>query len=121
MQGVMTQRGKNAGEPEGEKKQMKKEKAVKPSGGGGAESKEESQRTTWRRDTGSQVTILGGICQEESRWEEKTLKFQVQFPILEPRDTHPVLPSPLPHPWVALPERILSLNWWRSFQIKLDT
>lgn len=34
MQGVMTQRGKNAGEPEGEKKQMKKEKAVKPSGGG---------------------------------------------------------------------------------------
>lgn len=34
VQGVMTQRGKNAGEPEGEKKQMKKEKAAKPSGGG---------------------------------------------------------------------------------------
>lgn len=30
----MTQRGENAGEPEGEKKQMEKEKAAKPSGEG---------------------------------------------------------------------------------------
>lgn len=34
VQGAMTQRGKNAGEPEGEKKQMGKEKAAKPSGWG---------------------------------------------------------------------------------------
>lgn len=35
---------------------------------------------------------------------------QIQFSILEPRGTHPVLPGPLPHPWVALPKRTLSLT-----------
>lgn len=97
VQGVMTQRGKNAGEPEGEKKQMKKEKAAKPSGGGSGEQgrvTENYLEKRYRKSSNHSWWNLSG--RKQMGREDSRIPSPISYPRTSRHPSSPTKPPPSP-------------------------